>query len=86
MGKTFTDFANLSTTSPYWLFNSRVGVEKDDLRVELFVRNLLDEDKWAGASAFTDFSSQGDLSFARQGILVAPQDKRQFGVRVNYSF
>ncbi|MDX2224971.1 MAG: TonB-dependent receptor, partial [Rhodospirillaceae bacterium] len=47
MGKTFTDFANLSTTSPYWLFNSRVGVEKDDLRVELFVRNLLDEDKWA---------------------------------------
>lgn len=85
-GKTYVDFSNLASTSPYWLFNTRIGVQSNDLRLEFFIRNLLDEDAWSGAQAFTDFSSQGDLSFARQGILVAPQDKRQFGLRLGYTF
>gem|GEM_PF-268923 len=85
-GKTFVDFANYSWTRPYWLVHTRAGVEKDDLRVELFVRNLFDEKSWAGATGFTDFGVQGDLTFAAQGVALGPQDKRQFGLRVNYTF
>ena len=85
-GKTYVDFANYSWTSPYWLVHSRAGVEKENLRVELYIRNLFDEKGWAGANAFTDFAVQGDLTFLAQGVSVGPQDKRQFGLRVNYTF
>jgi iron complex outermembrane receptor protein len=85
-GKAYSDYYNLSYTPGYFLVHTRAGVEKDNLRIEAFVRNLFDEDKWAGALATSDFAVQGDFSFAAQGIVVTPQDRRTFGVRVNYLF
>jgi iron complex outermembrane recepter protein len=90
-GKTYVDLWNLSTTAAYWLFNTRAGVEKDNLRIELYVRNLFNEDKWAAANAVSDFSQtdfgvNGAFSFSAQGINVVPQDKRTFGIRMNYKF
>lgn len=85
-GRTWADYYNLAYTPAYFLTHARAGIERDNLRIEAFVRNLFNETKWAGASGFTDFAVQGDLSFAAQGIMVAPQDKRTFGVRLNYIF
>ena len=85
-GSAFVDFSNYAKSQPYWLVHTRAGVEKENLRIELFVRNLFDTERWAGASALTDFAFQGDLSFTGQGIGLGPQDKRQFGLRVNYGF
>jgi iron complex outermembrane receptor protein len=85
-GKAYSDYFNLSHTPDYFLVHTRAGVAKENLRIEAFVRNLFDEDKWAGALATSDFAVQGDFSFAAQGIVVTPQDKRTFGVRLNYNF
>lgn len=85
-GKAYIDFSNYAWSSPYWLIHTRAGVERENLRIELFVRNLFDEENWAGANAFTDFGFQGDLTFLGQGVGLGPQDKRQFGIRVNYTF
>lgn len=85
-GRAYVDLANYAWVRPYWMVHTRAGVEKENLRVEFFIRNLFDEDTWSGAQASTDFGVQGDLSFSAQGIGVAPQDKRQFGLRVNYTF
>ncbi|MSO98136.1 MAG: hypothetical protein EXR11_07960 [Rhodospirillaceae bacterium] len=85
-GKTFADFANYSFNSAYWLVHTRIGVENKNLRMELFIRNLFNEKNWGGANAFTDFAVQGDLTFSAQGIGLQPQDKRTFGLRMNYTF
>ena len=90
-GKAYVDLWNLATTASYWLVHTRAGVEKDNLRVELYVRNLFDQDKWAAANstsdfALTDFGVAGAFSFSAQSINVVPQDKRTFGLRVNYTF
>ncbi len=85
-GKAFTDFANYGYSQPYWLVHTRAGVEKENLRLELFVRNLFDTKRWAAVTGATDFGVQGDFSFLAQGLALAPQDKRQFGIRMSYTF
>ncbi|MCS6948596.1 MAG: TonB-dependent receptor [Steroidobacteraceae bacterium] len=87
-GKYFVDESNLAWMPATSLANARFGLERERLRTELFITNLFDSDKWARASRFTDFSVTGNIFFltAAQGVLVTPQDKRQFGVRVAYEF
>ncbi len=90
-GKAYVDLWNLATTDAYWLFHTRAGIEKDNLRIELYVRNLFDENKWAAATsgadfARTDFGVAGGFSFSAQAIYLVPQDKRTFGLRMNYKF
>ena len=85
-GKAYADVANISYTDNYWIANVRAGVEKEDFRLEFFVRNLFQERAWAGASSVNDFAAQGDFSFASYALIVTPQDKRTFGLRLNHSF
>jgi iron complex outermembrane receptor protein len=84
--KQWVDFANLAWLNDYWIANAALGVKRDDMRIELFVRNLFDEDAWISGSAGVDFSDLGSLAFTRQGIGLVPQDKRSFGIRMNYNF
>lgn len=62
--------------------------ERAQYLVELFVKNLFDEDKWAGGARWADFGSpfQGAFLTAKQGVAVTPLDKREVGVRVTYRF
>jgi iron complex outermembrane recepter protein len=86
-GEYFVDESNLATAPEQQLVNARVGVRTDRLTAELWVRNLFDEDAWASASRWSDFSIPGNFNFpANQGIAVAPQVGRQFGVRFIYGF
>ena len=85
-GDYFTENLNLAKGPAYVLTNVRVGVTRDDLRLELFVRNLFDEDTWANAVTRSDFSTLFlDFSSFRS-ILVQPQEKRTVGVRFSMSF
>jgi iron complex outermembrane receptor protein len=87
-GKYFVDESNLAFMPEVHLFNARFGLERENLRTEVFVTNLFDTDKWARASRFTDFSLLGNILFltSAQGVLLTPQDGRQLGVRVSYQF
>lgn len=87
-GRSFVDESNLAYISDYVIVNLRAGVETDRYRVELFVRNLLDEDAWATGARWTDFSSPFQAAFftAKQGVAVSPQDRRDFGIRANIRF
>lgn len=87
-GKTWVSVANLAQCNDYWLFNSRAGVERDNLRVELWVKNLFNDDNWSACARWTDFSRK--IDFARftfyQGVAVTPQNKRQFGLKTSLNF
>jgi iron complex outermembrane receptor protein len=88
MGEAFTGQSNLATLQSYFLVNTRFGVEKDDVRIELYVKNLLDEETWRGGAEFTDFSLTPDPGFAfnQQGIILLPQNKRTIGLRLSLDF
>ena len=72
--------------------NLRTGLRGDNLGIELFVTNLFNENAPAAAFNFADLSLAnrtqpgGFFDFGREGATVALRDKRQFGVRANYTF
>ncbi|MDX2145553.1 MAG: TonB-dependent receptor, partial [Rhodospirillaceae bacterium] len=87
-GKTFIDVDNLAQCDSYFLANARTGVERDDFRLELFVKNLFDDDNYSACSRFSEFDLPFDLNFLTQyqGVIVAPQNKRQFGLKTSLKF
>ena len=87
-GKTFVEVDNLATCDSYMLANTRAGVEKDGFRLELFVKNLFNDNNWAACSRFSEFDLPLDLSNLTQyqGVIVAPQNKRQFGLKTAIKF
>ena len=84
-GKTWVSVANLAQCNDYWLFNARAGVERDDVRLELWVKNAFDDDNWSACARWTDFTRPIDFRFFTffQGVAVTPQNKRQFGLKTS---
>ena len=88
MGEAFAGLTNLATLQSYSLLNLRFSVERDNLRLEAYVKNALDEDYWRSGQEYTDFSrvlSVG-FNFNRLGLTLLPQDKRTFGFRAAIEF
>ena len=85
-GEYYVDESNLATAPAQTLLNARIGVSRGSMRFELFGNNLLDEDAYASASRWTDFTTPAVASTANQGIAVAPQRPRYFGLKLTYDF
>lgn len=87
-GDYWADYYEFAKGPAYALTNLRAGIEKDGLRIEVFVRNALDEDTWRQVNNGVDFSPNPvNFQFtAFQGVQLAPQTPRTFGVRANISF
>ncbi|MBL8644229.1 MAG: TonB-dependent receptor [Rhodospirillaceae bacterium] len=87
-GKAYVDESNLAQCNDYWLVNARAGVEKDNFRLEVFVKNLLQDDNWTACARWTDFDTAPNLAglTLNQGVAVTPQNKRQFGLRTSIEF
>ena len=86
-GKTWAgNGGNLARLDGYWLTNLRAGVERDDLRVELYVNNALEQDTWVGAVRNTNFTRFTRFMFNIHGVMLAPQDLRTIGIQVDWSF
>lgn len=87
-GEYYADYSNLAEGPDYSLTNVRFGAEKDNLRLEFFVRNLFDEDTWKQVGRAVDFTPQpANFNFnGFQGVALTPQDRRTAGVRASISF
>jgi outer membrane receptor protein involved in Fe transport len=87
-GKSYVDESNLAYIGAYGLLNLRGGVNTDNYLIEVFVKNLMDEDAWLTGSRWTDFSSPTQFAYltAKQGVALSPQDRREIGIRLNYRF
>jgi len=87
-GEAPADQCNRATLRDYYLVNARIGVEKENLRLELYVKNLFDEDTWRSGNNFADFSVRGNgfSPLSWPGIILIPQDKRTVGIRVALDF
>lgn len=90
-GKRFTDEKNFSWIGEQWLFNLRVGVSDENLRLEAFVTNLFDDDQYLAGARWSDFSADQGTLFPFEfglanGIALTAPKRRQFGVRAAYNF
>jgi iron complex outermembrane receptor protein len=88
-GKTYVDLDNLAQCKGYTLANAGVGASNGNTRVELFVRNLFDDDSWAACARFLEFDLPQDGAGnpnTYMTVIVAPQIKRQIGLRASYKF
>jgi iron complex outermembrane receptor protein len=86
-GEAYNEEANFSTMGDFWRFNLRGGFERDDLRIEGYVKNLLDDDNYLAAARWSDFSGTFLFAFLySQGVAVTPPEKRTIGLRVVYDF
>jgi len=91
-GKYWDSIANVSEVESALDANLRFGIRGENMGLEFFVTNVLDEDAPASANNFSDLSFAprrlpgGLFDFSREGVQMALRDKRQFGVRVNYVF
>lgn len=87
-GEAFADESNLAKIDDYWLLNLRAGIELGAVTVELFSTNLTDEKAWQTGARWTDWSSPTQFPHLteKQGVVAAPLDRREFGLRVNFRF
>jgi iron complex outermembrane receptor protein len=88
-GKTYVDLDNLAQCKAYTVANAGLGATNGSTRVELFVRNLFDDDSWAACARFLEFDLPQDSAGnpnTYMTVIVAPQLKRQIGVRASYKF
>ncbi|WP_425409799.1 TonB-dependent receptor [Hyphococcus sp.] len=90
-GKQFTDEQNFSFIGSSWLFNLRGGVQRDNIRFELFVTNLFNEDQYLAGGRTSDFSADTGSIFPfefsdNQSLTLIPAKQRQFGARTVIDF
>ena len=91
-GDFFISNANVARISDATEVNARLGFKGDDVGVEFYVTNLFEEDAPTSGFNFADVGLAtrtlpgGFFDFSREGAVVALRDKRQFGIRLNYTF
>ena len=86
-GEAYNEEANFSSMGDFWRVNLRGGFERDDLRIEGYVRNLFDDDNYLAGARWSDFSGTFLFAFLySQGVAVTPAEKRTIGLRVVYDF
>ncbi|HNR22054.1 MAG TPA: TonB-dependent receptor [Steroidobacteraceae bacterium] len=89
--------ANIVQSDPFTLVNARFGIERDNLRVELFARNLFDDDHWTYISRSASISEPGSLlnvpyptptspQTTVQGLVLGVPDPREIGLRIDWKF
>jgi len=87
VGERFADEANLTTAPAGTIVNLRGGIERNNIRYELFVRNLTDEDAPDAINRTRDTSSATPLfDFSTFGYGIGLRDRRQIGFRLSAEF
>lgn len=88
-GQTYVDLDNLAKCKGYTLANAGLGATNGNTRVEFFVRNLFDDESWAACARFLEFDLPQDGAGnpnTYMTVIVAPQLKRQIGLRASFKF
>jgi iron complex outermembrane receptor protein len=76
---------NIVKTSAYARVNGVLGIRKNELSIELFAKNLLNDSHWDFAERVPNLITPNAF-FTNEGLLVQAPDKREIGARVNVKF
>lgn len=76
---------NLATTSPFSIFNARIGVKNDTWTFEIYGKNLSDSSAPTRLTRASD-PAAGSTNQINQSIAFTPRTPRQFGARAAVKF
>ena len=91
IGKQFTDEQNFSYIGSSNRINLRGGVQQDNVRIEVYVTNLFNDDQYLAGGRISDFSADRGSLFPfefspNQSLGFIPAKMRQAGARVAVDF
>jgi iron complex outermembrane receptor protein len=92
VGKQWDTVANIAYIKPTVRVNARIGAERNDLKLELFVKNVFNNKNWVNGTRATSLAEPGTLIFVNsffttaQGLLLTAPDKREIGLRASVKF
>lgn len=81
VGGKYVTTANLLSTGSQYLLNARIGIEMEDVRIELWGKNILGDETPDQAQKAFDYET-----FSPVALNIALPKKTTFGLRVNYDF
>ncbi len=83
----FLENTNLGEAPSVTDLRLRTGIRSDNMMIELFATNVLDEDAPVAANNYIDLSSATPLfAFTVEATQFAFRDRRQVGIRLSYEF
>jgi iron complex outermembrane receptor protein len=77
---------NIVKTDPYARVNAVLGIKKDQYSIELFAKNLFNDQHWDFAERVPNLIAPSSYSFTNEGLLVQAPDKQEIGARVSIKF
>ena len=84
-GSNFVDAANIASSGSSDIVNAKLGFRWDNYNIELFARNVFDNE--SPSTAFGVFDSQlHPAGSAANTVLLGLPDQRRIGIRANISF
>lgn len=81
IGGKYITRANLLNTGTQYLLNARIGVDIEDMRIELWGKNILGDETPDQAQKAFDYET-----FTPTALNIALPKKTTYGLRVNYTF
>jgi iron complex outermembrane receptor protein len=95
-GKSWESEANLAQLNDFFRANARIGLQKENLSLEFYVKNIFNDKNWDYGFRSVSFREPGSIQVLLpppvnafgfvQGIIVQPPEKRVFGLRARYTF
>ncbi len=85
-GEMWVSEANLAKSGDSHVFDLRLGMESDKLRLEFYVTNLFEEDEYAGVFPLFDLSGLSGGFSDITAAAVSLQPRRAVGARASFSF
>ncbi len=77
---------NIVKTDPYARVNAVLGIKKDQYSIELFAKNLFNDQHWDFAERVPNLIAPSSYSFTNEGLVVQAPDKQEIGARVSIKF
>jgi iron complex outermembrane receptor protein len=86
MGKMYAEDLNILQSDPYTRVYAHLGVEQDNVGIELYVNNLTNDDHWDYIFRLADLRLSPLSNFSSQGVGAGAPDRREFGIKASYKF
>lgn len=96
-GKQWDSEANIFQLDDYWRVNARLGVRRENVSIELFAKNLLNDKHWDSVQRTTSVAEPGALLYVPWPTPTSPlttvpavsayaPNPREIGLRFSFSF
>ncbi len=86
VGRQWDGDFNFAQTDAYSRLDARLGFEKGNVSLELFVKNLANDQSWTSVARTANLGITPLVNYSQQGLIATAQEARAVGARLRYTF